>query len=270
MHTQSPNATSCKLCGNDLTKPLGGHGAAPARREAPARARATPERPQWRRHVLVRVGAPPVELKPGERLLVGRASEAGLSIPSPRVSREHAEVVWREDRPVLRDLGSQNGTSVGGARITEHALEDGDEVAIGPYSCVYRCLSGYGSVGKMGLVDTALQTQPLVGDDLAGQLDQTSLFEVLQMLEVSQKTGQVVVTSDGRSGRVVLDEGRLVHASAGDLQGARAIHELLGRTAGLFRFSSTVEDDPAQNLPGNVTALMYEAARRETGEAGSA
>lgn len=266
-HVNSDRQTTCKLCGTDLQSP-GGHGhgrsAAPAREAAPAPAAA---RPDWQRHVLLRVGAPPLELKAGQPLTIGRASDAGLSVPSPRVSRNHAEVVWREGQPLLRDLGSQNGTSVNGLRVTEHHLADHDEVSIGPYTCTYRCLSGYGSVGRMqGLIDAAMNTSPMLGDTLSGQLAQTSLFEVLQMLEVSQKTGQVDVYCEDSAGRVVLDEGRIIHASEGERRGVAALNALLGWPEGLFRFTAEVEGDPEQNLPGNQTVLMFEAARRLTTE----
>ncbi|MCO5165176.1 MAG: DUF4388 domain-containing protein [Planctomycetes bacterium] len=270
-HINSDRQTTCKLCGTDLQSPGGdahGHGrsSSPAR-EAAAPAR-TAARPDWQRHVLLRVGAPPLELKGGQTLTIGRSSDAGLSVPSPRVSRAHAEIVWREGRPVLRDLASQNGTSVNGLKVAEHALADHDEVSIGPYTCTYRCLSGYGSVGKMqGLIDAALSTSPMLGDTLSGQLAQTSLFEVLQMLEVSQKTGQVDVYCEESAGRVVLDEGRIIHASEGDRAGAPALQVLLGWPEGLFRFTAEVEGDPEQNLPGNQPVLMYEAARRLAAEA---
>lgn len=266
-HIQSSSMTVCKLCGSDLTGAHGGHGrAAPA---APERATKKVDKPEWKRHMLLRVGASPLELKVGETLTIGRVTEAHLSVPSPRVSRQHAEITWRDGKAVLKDLGSQNGTTVNGHKVSgEHALADHDELGIGPYTCSYRCLSGYGSVGKMqGAIDTALTTTATVGDTLSGQLAQTSLFQVLQMLEVGQKTGQVSVLFEDQEGKVILDEGRLIHASVGDVSGAPALHAMLGWKDGMFRFGTKVDGDPAQNMPGQATILMIEAAR--IGEGGS-
>jgi EAL domain-containing protein (putative c-di-GMP-specific phosphodiesterase class I) len=53
------------------------------------------------------------------RFLVGRKPEAQLSIPSPTVSREHAELTVVDDGLLLRDLGSTNGTFVNGTRIQQ-------------------------------------------------------------------------------------------------------------------------------------------------------
>lgn len=270
-HVTSKTATSCKLCGNDLTGggKHGGHAAPRASTAAPAKAAAP--RPEWQRHMLLRVGAPPIEVKTDRPFTIGRAAEATLSIPSPRVSRNHAELVFKDGKAILRDLGSQNGTTVNGVKVGEHTLADHDEVAIGPYTVTYRCLSGYGSVGKMqGLLDSALHTQPMLGDTLSGQLAQTPLFEALQMLEVSQKTGQVDVLSEDRVGKVVLDEGRIIHASEGDETAVPALHRMLAWRDGMFRFTSKVEGDPPQNLKGNLTILMIEAARTMDQEHGAA
>jgi EAL domain-containing protein (putative c-di-GMP-specific phosphodiesterase class I) len=53
------------------------------------------------------------------RFTVGRKSDASLCIPSPTVSREHAELTVVEDGLLLRDLGSTNGTYVNGTRAAQ-------------------------------------------------------------------------------------------------------------------------------------------------------
>jgi EAL domain-containing protein (putative c-di-GMP-specific phosphodiesterase class I) len=51
------------------------------------------------------------------RFVVGRKPEASLCIPSPTVSREHAELTVVDRELLLRDLGSTNGTYVNGTRV---------------------------------------------------------------------------------------------------------------------------------------------------------
>jgi DNA-binding winged helix-turn-helix (wHTH) protein len=67
------------------------------------------------------------------RFVIGRAPEAAILIDSGGVSRQHAQitVVGREAR--VEDLGSKNGTFVGGQPVTGgRVLADGDELRIGP------------------------------------------------------------------------------------------------------------------------------------------
>ena len=72
----------------------------------------------------VRVDAP--------RFVVGRSPGASLCIPSPTVSREHAELTVVERGLLLRDLGSTNGTFVNGARVAEpFTVHHGDLLQFG-------------------------------------------------------------------------------------------------------------------------------------------
>jgi pSer/pThr/pTyr-binding forkhead associated (FHA) protein len=68
-----------------------------------------------------------------------------LTIPSDLVSRQHARIVVSGERAKLEDLGSKNGTLVGGRRIEQGTeLADGDEIWIGPARLVF-CAAGAGS-----------------------------------------------------------------------------------------------------------------------------
>lgn len=48
---------------------------------------------------------------------IGRSAELGLCLPSPAVSKAHAEIVSVGDKLFLRDLNSTNGTFVNGHRV---------------------------------------------------------------------------------------------------------------------------------------------------------
>ena len=64
---------------------------------------------------------------------VGRTSDNGISFPDDsNVSRYHAEIESREDEYWVKDLGSSNGTTVGGKPVDgEMLLKDGDEIVLG-------------------------------------------------------------------------------------------------------------------------------------------
>ncbi|MBL8898678.1 MAG: FHA domain-containing protein [Planctomycetes bacterium] len=67
---------------------------------------------------------------PPTGLRIGRREGCGIVIPHDEVSREHAELCFEQGRWILRDLHSANGTWIAGARIAEHALQDGDRIQI--------------------------------------------------------------------------------------------------------------------------------------------
>lgn len=68
----------------------------------------------------------------GNRVVLGRGRDATLRLPDERVSRRHAEVRRLSGGALLlRDLGSMNGTYVGGRRVTERLLRNGDRIEIG-------------------------------------------------------------------------------------------------------------------------------------------
>jgi len=75
-----------------------------------------------------------VALRPGENLL-GRVEDGVAWIEAPTVSRRHARILVEGGRAVIEDLGSKNGTFVGGARVTSPvALAAGDVIRLGSVS----------------------------------------------------------------------------------------------------------------------------------------
>jgi ABC-type multidrug transport system ATPase subunit/pSer/pThr/pTyr-binding forkhead associated (FHA) protein len=67
-----------------------------------------------------------------DEVVLGRGLDVDLHIADRRVGRRHAAFKRMEDgRYKLVDLGSYNGTYVGGERVTERILEPGDEIWIG-------------------------------------------------------------------------------------------------------------------------------------------
>ena len=82
-----------------------------------------------------------ITLGVGENLF-GRDEEALVWIDSAAVSRRHARISIDESGAVLEDLGSKNGTYLGGTRIQSPTrLESGDRIAIGPASMIFRVLN---------------------------------------------------------------------------------------------------------------------------------
>jgi S1-C subfamily serine protease len=86
---------------------------------------------------------------PQQGLRIGRAPENDVVLPDPNVSRQHL-VIWTTDRGAfLRDLGSQNGTFIGGRRIGAgpEPVPTGTHVRIGVTDLQVEVTGGSGTTG---------------------------------------------------------------------------------------------------------------------------
>jgi pSer/pThr/pTyr-binding forkhead associated (FHA) protein len=64
-------------------------------------------------------------------------------IDDESVSRRHARIRVQADSAVLEDLGSKNGTFLGGNRLTgPEELRDGDEIRFGTVAMRWRVFAG--------------------------------------------------------------------------------------------------------------------------------
>jgi hypothetical protein len=62
-------------------------------------------------------------------LWVGRHDSCDVRLTSPRVSRRHARLVYREGIWIVHDLESTNGTSVNGVVVGRCRIQPGDEIS---------------------------------------------------------------------------------------------------------------------------------------------
>ncbi|MCB9555102.1 MAG: GAF domain-containing protein [Deltaproteobacteria bacterium] len=70
---------------------------------------------------------------------IGRHPENTIQILDRIISKEHAHVLRTADnRFLLKDLGSLNGTFVGEDRVSERILKDGDEISLGASRLLFR------------------------------------------------------------------------------------------------------------------------------------
>ncbi|HBY94736.1 MAG TPA: hypothetical protein DEP84_12385 [Chloroflexi bacterium] len=73
-----------------------------------------------------------------EVLTLGRQEGNDITLDHPKVSRRHARIERRGDLFIFRDLGSTNGTWLGGQRVEERVLQDGDTIRIGSAQLVFK------------------------------------------------------------------------------------------------------------------------------------
>lgn len=78
-----------------------------------------------------------------EKITIGRVAESQIALDDVTVSRKHA-VIERAGNSgfKIRDLGSLNGTYVGGVLINEAVLANGSEINIGKFKLVFFANNG--------------------------------------------------------------------------------------------------------------------------------
>ena len=70
-------------------------------------------------------------LDPSRETLLGRGTDCHITVPDPMCSRVHAIIWFEEDRWLIRDDDSRNGTLVNGQKVEQATLDDGHLVRIG-------------------------------------------------------------------------------------------------------------------------------------------
>jgi hypothetical protein len=66
-----------------------------------------------------------------QRTTIGRAEDNSFQIAEPSVSSHHCEVLLGSGAVVVRDLGSTNGTYIGGEKVAEQTLKPGQILRLG-------------------------------------------------------------------------------------------------------------------------------------------
>lgn len=74
------------------------------------------------------------------RTVIGRGSDADITIPDPGTSRKHVEILWDGERAMVRDLGSTNGSFLDGRKVGEAALSPDSTVRIGRTEITFRVI----------------------------------------------------------------------------------------------------------------------------------
>jgi pSer/pThr/pTyr-binding forkhead associated (FHA) protein len=78
----------------------------------------------------------------GATTTIGRLPDNAMVIESPEVSGHHACVFREDDRFVVEDLASTNGTFVNGKRVTRQRLQHGDTIRLGKHTILFETVAG--------------------------------------------------------------------------------------------------------------------------------
>jgi hypothetical protein len=206
-----------------------------------------------------------VVIRPGEEVWLGRHSSCGLPVADTTVSRFHAQVRWdaAEDRPVVLDAASQNGTRVGKQALrphTPHVLHGGEELRLGqaPPLRVELRFAGLPAPALLATDsdETALFTDS--GPCFAGTTHgQAELHRVLLVLEARRRTASVRIEGEGLEARLTFCLGKVVLARCGKLRGRDALVRVLQLARAALLVSRSFEPEEAE-LEASIRAVLAE------------
>ncbi len=75
------------------------------------------------------------------RTVIGRGSDADITVDDTGISRKHVEILWDGTRAEVRDLGSTNGSLLDGRPVTSAPLPPDSVIDIGRTRIVFRVLA---------------------------------------------------------------------------------------------------------------------------------
>jgi hypothetical protein len=93
------------------------------------------------------------------RTIIGRGSDADITIDDTGTSRQHVEILWDGKRGQVSDLGSTNGSKLNGAPVTKAPLPPDSIIEIGRTRITFRVLAQAASVDQYA----DLRTEPRQG-----------------------------------------------------------------------------------------------------------
>jgi diguanylate cyclase (GGDEF)-like protein len=183
-----------------------------------------------------------------DELTIGRDARSDLMLPDNSVSRQHALIRRTDQGFELEDLGSTNGTFVGGQGVTRTLLTSGDTIRLGSF--LFKFLSA-GSVESQ-YHETVYSA--LTRDALTGTMNKRYLLETLNRAmaaAVRQKHPISVVMID-------IDHFKGVNDTFGHLVGDEVLREFGRRVSQECR-----EDDLLARYGGEEFCLLLTATGGE-------
>lgn len=111
------------------------------------------------------------------------------------------------------------------------------------------------------LLEVALRTTVVdAHEELRGNIQQTPILDVLQLLMMSQRSGVLSVSTPFGSGEARLAEGQVVDAVYRRMEGEKAFYRLVGEKQGQFVF--VPGEGGARRMTASANALLMEAVRQ--------
>ncbi|MDH3206396.1 MAG: FHA domain-containing protein [Gemmatimonadota bacterium] len=151
-------------------------------------------------------------------IVIGRDEGVDVLIDNPSVSRRHAEIRLGDNGWEVEDLGSSNGTFIGGTKIQgAHSLGLGDEIGFGKFSIVFGKVLGDGEQPKpVAAPETQARQAPMGGAQGTMHINPHEVRELLKDSD-RKKRAHVLWESGGQRGTHYLSDAPAVLIGTDDL-----------------------------------------------------
>ncbi len=185
----------------------------------------------------------------GSSVIVGRTEDAGLTLPLPTVSRQHAELFTDAfGRWWIKDRGSRNGTIVNGVKIADETLlTPGDKIQIETFLLTFGAkgpLPTRSRTGSAPLSDT-LSVSDSPGESIS-RLDRlpSPKIDAAHLSNLTALAGQLLATENDAARLELLCK----------LMVSREFH---GNAAVAFRINLLSPDEEPQLLCGPISGKNW-------------
>jgi diguanylate cyclase (GGDEF)-like protein len=192
------------------------------------------------------------------RAVVGRDPECEFPLLDHRVSRRHATIMSvSDDRYLIQDLGSTNGTRVGGTFLAgPQLLQDGEKILVGE-TVIRFSLADEIDIGFQSEIAMLVGTDPLTGLPSKRRFDEALEFALQAANQTSGSLAVLMMDMDGV---------KRINDTYGHLFGAHVIGEtgrliarVLGSQGHACRFGG---DEFTAFLPGHDLASAIAIAEQ--------
>jgi hypothetical protein len=96
--------------------------------------------------------------------IIGRGSDADITVDDTSISRKHVEILWDGKRAQVNDLGSTNGSLLNGERVAKALLAPDSVIDIGRTRIVFRVLAQASDVDQYADLRVEPGNKPRRGD----------------------------------------------------------------------------------------------------------
>jgi transcriptional regulator with PAS, ATPase and Fis domain len=188
-------------------------------------------------------------------LVVGSGAEVDVMLADSSISRRHVEFVATTEGLLVRDLGSRNGTWIGGLRFTEGTLRQDAVLSLGETSLSVRLAEG--------ALDVEVSQSPRFGGALGSSFAMRHAFALLERAAKSNVT--VLLEGESGCGKEVLAhavhtesdrrEGAFVTVDCSSLPDSLIESELFGHEKGAFTGAVQSRAGPFEVASGGTLFL---------------